>query len=391
MYGAGTYAATSSSQSGAQASAHVPFGGQNALGSATGVCWTSAPGYTAINGFAYLPATGASRSQVPTTVVDGTTYAGDWVQLTMTNGFVAAPGASYSIVPQLSTGTSGIPSGQPTCWVLAGSSDGGATWTTLDATYASTAYKPANAITSSTWPMTAATRAGAVVGAVRLIVTAVSVSANPGSSLLSASICAFSVTAPPAATTVSSGPGTTLATGMLGLGTAAPLQRLDVRGSAAITGSLGIGGGASASNPQYLLQLQRDSAAKPSTSTWTVFSDARLKERIEDCDLERCAEIVRSVPLRRFTWREDVHAADDVPDRSKLGFVAQEVQRAFPKAVAAQPAHGLEDCLSLNADQMMMALYGAVRHLLLKFDPPSSARAAEEETEKEKDDAIALE
>ena len=255
------------------------------------------------------------------------------------------------------------PSGPPTCWVLAGSSDGGQTWTTLDATYASVAYKPANAVTSSTCPTTsAAARNGIAVNAVRLIVTAVSVGANPGGSLLPAMVCALQVFAPPACTSVASGAGVTLATGMLGLGTAAPQQRLDVRGSALVSGSLGIGG---VTQPQYLLQLQRDSAAKPSSSTWTVFSDRRLKEDIQDCDLRRCVEIVKAVPLSRFTWRDDVHSQYDVPDRSKLGFVAQDVQRVFPKAVSPQVAHGLDDCLSLNTDQMMMALYGAVRAILL--------------------------
>ena len=197
------------------------------------------------------------------------------------------------------------------------------------------------------------------IDTVRLIVTAVSVSANPGGALLSASVCALQVFAPPASTSIASGAGVTLATGMLGLGTAAPMQRLDVRGSALVSGALGIGG---VTAPQYLLHLQRDSAAKPSSSTWTVFSDRRLKEDVQECDLRRCVEIVKAVPMSRFMWRDDVHSPDDVPDRSKLGFVAQDVQRVFPKAVVPQAAHGLEDCLSLNTDHDDGALRRGPRH-----------------------------
>lgn len=373
LYGGGVYAATASSDAGSTAS--MPFGGLNALGSMTGVCWTSLPGYTSVRpGYAYVPPTGVGgsggRTAAPSTVVDGVTYQGDWLQLDASAGFM--PPSSYSIVPQLAGTLSGAPSGQPTCFVLAGSYVGGAAatdWTTLDATYASAAYKTPNAATLSTCPTTTAAWAlGAPIRAIRLIVTQVSVSASPTTATIPCAICALQLFAAPAETSFAAGAGVALVTGMLGLGTAQPQQRLDVRGSAVVSGSLGVGGVASG-NPLYLLQLARDSAAKPSTSTWTVFSDARLKDDVRECDYARCAEIVRQVPLSRFTWRDDVHPAEQVPDRSKLGFLAQDVQRAFPKAVEAQRAHGLDDCLSLNADQMMMALYGAVRHILLTFSP----------------------
>ena len=368
MYGGGVYAATASSDS-LSNSAYVPFSGVNPLGAAAGVCWTSLPGYTAINGFAYS----ATRT-VPTTVVDGVSYAGEWLQLALPAGAAAGalPPTAYAIVPQLSTGTTGAPSGQPTCFVLAGSPSGrGGDWTTLDATYASTAYKPANAATSSTCPTTtAAARSGASIRAVRLIVLAISVSSSPAASTLPCSVCALQLWAPTPDTVVAAGAGVALITGMLGLGTATPQQRLDVRGSALVSGSLGVGG--LLTPPAYLLQLQRDSAAKPSTSTWTVFSDRRLKADVQPCDVERCYEIVKSVPLSRFTWRDDVHSPEDVPDRSKLGWIAQDVAAAFPKAVAPQAAHGLDDCLSLNVDQMLMALYGAVQHLQAKLEALSS-------------------
>ena len=155
-----------------------------------------------------------------------------------------------------------------------------------------------------------------------------------------------------------------LFTGRLGLGFAAPVHRLEVNGSVAITSNVGIG----TKTPGYALHLARDSAAKPSTSTWTVSSDARLKEDIVPADLERCAQIVRSVPLKRFTWRDDVYGKDVVSDRSKLGWIAQDVELAFPKAVERSAAHGLEDCRALNTDQMLSAMYGCVQHILARLD-----------------------
>jgi hypothetical protein len=85
--------------------------------------------------------------------------------------------------------------------------------------------------------------------------------------------------------------------------------------------------------PGYQLELSTDSAGKPSTTTWTVTSDERLKENIIAADLERCWDIVAGIPLKRYTWRGDVYTTDAVKDRSKLGWIAQEVQPFFARAV----------------------------------------------------------
>jgi hypothetical protein len=345
------------------------------------VCWTSAAGYTSVNGQAYS-ALGASH--VPVTVVDGTSYRGEWLQLSFggssfsSSAGILAP-ASYSVVPQLSSGATGVPDGQPSTFVLAGSTtaNGSSGWTVLDATYATTAYRPVNSAVIVTCPTTtAAARTPTTLRAVRLVVTGVSVSASPpASGVLSASVCALQLFAPPAQAVLALAPsGATLVAGCLGVGTAAPLQRLDVRGSAAVSGSLGLGGVQPGST--YLLQLSRDAAAKPSTSTWTVYSDRRLKEAIVPADLERCYAIVRSVPLSRYTWRDDVLSPLDVPDRSKLGWIAQDVATAFPKAVEAQQAYGFDDCLSLNADQMIAALYGTVQLLQRRLEALEGAATA---------------
>eukprot|EP00798_Chlamydomonas_sp_ICE-L_P000872 gene872-biopygen4468 len=128
-------------------------------------------------------------------------------------------------------------------------------------------------------------------------------------------------------------------------------------------------------------QLVRDSAAKPSSSTWTVTSDRRIKENICNADLERCYEIVREVPLRRFSWRKDVYTLDQVGnDRSKLGWIAQEVQAVFPKAVSTQSMFGMDDCLALNNDQLIAALYGCVKCMQARID--SLERKMERERER---------
>ena len=144
-------------------------------------------------------------------------------------------------------------------------------------------------------------------------------------------------------------------------------------------GFVGIG----LTNPAYQLQLSSDSAAKPTTSTWTVSSDQRLKQDIVIADTQRCMEIMKAVPLKRYTWRPEVYTEEQVKDRSKLGWIAQDVEQVFPKAVGQQrfvydqqwsttgtgerqlvSEKVLEDCRDLNVDQMYAVMYGAISRLI---------------------------
>jgi hypothetical protein len=59
------------------------------------------------------------------------------------------------------------------------------------------------------------------------------------------------------------------------------------------SGKVGIG----TTSPSAQLELSTDSAKKPSTNTWTIASDQRLKTNITNADNDRCYEIVKQVPL----------------------------------------------------------------------------------------------
>lgn len=168
-------------------------------------------------------------------------------------------------------------------------------------------------------------------------------------------------------------------------------------------GKVGIG----LTAPAYALEVATDSAAKPSTNTWTISSDERLKTNIVAANLDRCYEIVKTVPLKRYTWRDEVYSSEQVKDRSKLGWIAQDVEAAFPKAVNQKPFkfnqvyrlvetpevdsagnpilddNGtqkvkvtkelvsediISDCRDLNADQLYAVMYGAIQKLMSKVE-----------------------
>jgi hypothetical protein len=139
-------------------------------------------------------------------------------------------------------------------------------------------------------------------------------------------------------------------------------------------GDLGLG-----VDPAFRLHLSSDSAAKPTSSTWTISSDERLKENIELADLDICYDAVKNIPLKRYTWRSEFYSNEQIKDRSKIGWIAQDVRNVFPKAVGIHKfiynevkneegevisQESIDDCLSLNSDQIYATLYGAVQKLM---------------------------
>jgi hypothetical protein len=157
----------------------------------------------------------------------------------------------------------------------------------------------------------------------------------------------------------------------------------------------------------YNLTLINDSAGKPGAGgLWTVVSDERIKADIELADLDRCYKIIKSIPLKRFAWADGVYADEQVKDRHNLGWIAQDVQKVFPKAVNMIPftktekipdgfeeysepstlldknrnpiiltktrpkfrQEVIDDCLGLNSGQIIAAMYGCIQALQTKVE-----------------------
>jgi alpha-tubulin suppressor-like RCC1 family protein/cytoskeletal protein CcmA (bactofilin family) len=128
------------------------------------------------------------------------------------------------------------------------------------------------------------------------------------------------------------------------------------------TGNVGIG----ITNPSYQLQLSTNSAAKPTSSAWTVSSDQRIKEDIFDANLDTCYENVKNLKLKYYKLRDDIIELDPIfKDAHKLGWIAQEVEEVLPKCVTTiQEQYGLNDVKNLDVDQIYTNLFGAVQKLI---------------------------
>jgi hypothetical protein len=98
------------------------------------------------------------------------------------------------------------------------------------------------------------------------------------------------------------------------------------------------------------------------TNGMAFTSDRRLKKNIIDADLDICYSNIQNLRLRYYKWSDAV-GVECSHDRHRVGWIAQEVGEVFPKSVKETEQHGLADCLSMNQDQIIAAMYGTVQKL----------------------------
>jgi len=66
-------------------------------------------------------------------------------------------------------------------------------------------------------------------------------------------------------------------------------------------------------------------------SSWTnAASDIRTKEEISEVNLDRCVEIVKTLPVKRYKYK---NFYGNTHDKHVTGFIADDVEKVFPKSV----------------------------------------------------------
>ena len=137
-------------------------------------------------------------------------------------------------------------------------------------------------------------------------------------------------------------------------------------------GSVGIG----TTNPEYQLDVRGNiysstgGFTQSGLTTWTVLSDRRIKENVVKASYEKCLDNVKNIELYNFNFKENYVSTND---RHQLGFIAQEVQAVYPKAVEvgkiiSNLEEKIDDLLTLNTTQIDYTLYGAVKGLIQKME-----------------------
>lgn len=117
-------------------------------------------------------------------------------------------------------------------------------------------------------------------------------------------------------------------------------------------GRVGIGTNANT----YQFEVSTNSAAKPSSSSWTVSSDARLKD-IDGNYLKGLNDILQ---LNTIMYHYKKDNARHLPsDEQSYGFIAQEVQKVFPECVKENE----DGYLSLDIHPILVSYINAFKQL----------------------------
>ena len=130
-------------------------------------------------------------------------------------------------------------------------------------------------------------------------------------------------------------------------------------------GNVGIGTGA----PSYQLQLGSDSAAKPTTNTWTIASDERIKTNIQP--YTKGLEAILQVEPITYDYNGKGGMA---AGPGGISILAQALQPVFPECVGSYKGKLNEDdeeetdILNYNGHAMTFALINAVKELSTKLD-----------------------
>jgi hypothetical protein len=98
-------------------------------------------------------------------------------------------------------------------------------------------------------------------------------------------------------------------------------------------------------------------------------SDPALKENIEDADLGRCTEIVESIPLYHYKFKDFYLSTFGVEDAHRLGVLATDLETFFPKSVTYTTIDGFDSTIRMiDTQQLEMAHLGATKALLARVE-----------------------
>lgn len=122
-------------------------------------------------------------------------------------------------------------------------------------------------------------------------------------------------------------------------------------------------------SPSYQLQLSTDSAAKPSTNTWTIASDSRLKT-VKGEYQKGLAEICQVRPVR---YEYNGKAGFIADSKEQISILAQELMQVFPECVGTYKGKLEEDgpevdIYNYNGHAITFALINAIKELKAEID-----------------------
>lgn len=97
-------------------------------------------------------------------------------------------------------------------------------------------------------------------------------------------------------------------------------------------------------------------------------SDPLLKENIIPANLERCADIIETIPLVRYKYKDYYLSTFHVQDAHRLGVLATDLEQIFPKSITYTTLEGVpvehrSTIRTIDTQQLEMAHIGATQYL----------------------------
>jgi hypothetical protein len=98
-------------------------------------------------------------------------------------------------------------------------------------------------------------------------------------------------------------------------------------------------------------------------------SDPALKECIDYANLSTCSQRIAELPLRRFKYIDSYLSTFQQNDTHRLGFLANEVEAAFPKSVTYTEIPELHSTFRMiDTQQIEMSHIGATKQLMRRVE-----------------------
>ena len=104
---------------------------------------------------------------------------------------------------------------------------------------------------------------------------------------------------------------------------------------------------------------------KPGGGSWAASSDIRIKENVQNANVDLCYDSVKNLPLKRFEYTRDyLDKNPSVEDTHVVGWVADDVMGVFPKSVKEIDAFGYSNLKTLDVDQLYKTMWGALTKVI---------------------------
>ena len=116
-------------------------------------------------------------------------------------------------------------------------------------------------------------------------------------------------------------------------------------------------------------------------SAWTWPSDERIKENIELANTAMCLSDINKIPVKRFSFKD---FAAGYKDKHQLGFIAQDLEKIYPKLVNKSKCEEfddpcnpgekikIEDFRSIEKEPLIPVLWAGVQELSARLEKAES-------------------